>query len=180
MDMFGAERYRKHHLAKHFEGGTVYQAFLSALFYHRWHSPIEGIIEDIYSIDGTYFLDQSQLIDYDPGSPNNSQSFLTAVAARMVFVIRGENKKIGKVAIIFIGMAEVSSCVATAKIGDEVQKGTQIGHFAYGGSSHAIIFEKKAKLNFAQTLYSTTKDEKTVALRQNINSFLAEVVSHEK
>lgn len=112
-DMFGAGRYGKLYLAQHFEGGTVYQAFLSALFYHRWNSPVDGVIEDIYSIDGTYFFDQSQIIPYDEGSPNNSQSFLTAVAARMVFVIRAKNKKIGKIAIIFIGMAEVSSCVAT-------------------------------------------------------------------
>jgi phosphatidylserine decarboxylase len=47
-DMFGAVKYNKQHLAKHFEGGTVYQAFLSALFYHRWHSPISGVIEEIY------------------------------------------------------------------------------------------------------------------------------------
>jgi phosphatidylserine decarboxylase len=46
--MFGAERYNKEHLAKHFVGGTVYQAFLSALFYHRWHAPVDGVIEDIY------------------------------------------------------------------------------------------------------------------------------------
>jgi phosphatidylserine decarboxylase len=27
-----------------FEGGTVYQAFLSALSYHHWHAPIDGIV----------------------------------------------------------------------------------------------------------------------------------------
>jgi phosphatidylserine decarboxylase len=48
---------------------------------------------------------------------------LTAVAARQIFVIRADNNKIGKIAIIFIGMAEVSSCVATVKIGDKVRKG---------------------------------------------------------
>jgi len=72
VDMFGADQYDKHHLALHFEGGTIYQAFLSALFYHRWNSPVDGVIEDIYSIDGTYYLDQSQFIPFDEGSPNNS------------------------------------------------------------------------------------------------------------
>jgi len=28
----------------HFVGGTVYQAFLSALNYHRWHAPVAGTI----------------------------------------------------------------------------------------------------------------------------------------
>jgi phosphatidylserine decarboxylase len=71
-DMFAAEKFNKHNLAKLFEGGTVYQAFLSALFYHRWHAPVSGVIEDIYAIPGTYYLDQSQFIPYDEGSPNNS------------------------------------------------------------------------------------------------------------
>ena len=31
-------------LAEHFVGGTVYQAFLSALSYHRWHAPVSGKI----------------------------------------------------------------------------------------------------------------------------------------
>ena len=30
--------------ASHFAGGTVYQAFLSALSYHRWHAPVSGKI----------------------------------------------------------------------------------------------------------------------------------------
>lgn len=71
-DMFGGTKHKKEHLAKIFEGGTIYQAFLSALFYHRWHSPVDGVIEDVYGIDGTYYLDQSQFIKYDEGSPNNS------------------------------------------------------------------------------------------------------------
>lgn len=29
-------------LSKPFVGGTIYQAFLSALSYHRWHSPVSG------------------------------------------------------------------------------------------------------------------------------------------
>jgi phosphatidylserine decarboxylase len=48
---------------------------------------------------------------------------LTALAVRKVIIIRSNNKKIGKVAIIFVGMAEVSSCVSIVKIGDKVKKG---------------------------------------------------------
>ena len=61
--MFGAEHLNKQHWAAHFEGGTIYQAFLSALNYHRWHSPLDGLIIDIYNIEGTYLFDQSQFLD---------------------------------------------------------------------------------------------------------------------
>lgn len=121
--MFAATRFKKEHLAKHFVGGTVYQAYLSASNYHRWHAPVDGHIEDIYAIPGTYYLDQSQFIPFDKESPNNSESFLSSVAARKVVVINAANKHIGKIAIIYIGMTEVSSCVTTVNIGDTVQKG---------------------------------------------------------
>lgn len=73
---------------------------------------------------------------------------MTAVAARKVFLIKAKNTKIGRIAIIFVGMAEVSSCVETVRIGQEVRKGDQLGYFRFGGSSHAILFEKKANLKF--------------------------------
>jgi phosphatidylserine decarboxylase len=174
-DMFAAARFKKHHYADLFEGGTVYQAFLSALFYHRWHAPVDGVIEDIYEIPGTYYLDQSQFIPYDEASPDKSESFLSAVAARKVVVIDASNKHIGKVAIIYIGMAEVSSCITTVQVGDVVAKGQEIGHFEFGGSSHTIIFEKKANLIFNDGLYSQVNGQ-TEGNKQNLSSFLAEVV----
>lgn len=42
-------------LAPRFVGGTIYQAFLSALSYHRWHSPVSGKIVKTRLIDGTYY-----------------------------------------------------------------------------------------------------------------------------
>jgi phosphatidylserine decarboxylase len=43
--MFGGMKHNKEYLATLFEGGTIYQAFLSAIFYHRWHAPVDGVIE---------------------------------------------------------------------------------------------------------------------------------------
>ena len=36
-----------------FVGGTVYQAFLSADNYHRWHSPVTGTIRTLQKVPGT-------------------------------------------------------------------------------------------------------------------------------
>ncbi|KAL5506033.1 hypothetical protein EMCRGX_G007598 [Ephydatia muelleri] len=45
-----------------FVGGTVYQAFLSALSYHRWHSPVSGTVKRTYVVNGSYYLEsQSQM-----------------------------------------------------------------------------------------------------------------------
>lgn len=80
---------------------------------------------------------------------------MAAVATRKVIVIKAKNSLIGTIAIIYIGMAEVSGCIETVKIGQTVKKGQEIGYFEFGGSSHAIIFEKKAKLKFSLALYET-------------------------
>jgi phosphatidylserine decarboxylase len=38
-----------------FAGATVYQAYLSPLCYHRWHSPVSGTVKKAYLLEGTYF-----------------------------------------------------------------------------------------------------------------------------
>jgi hypothetical protein len=35
----------------------------------------------------------------------------------MVIIIKANNSNIGKIGIIYIGMGEVSSCIATVKVG---------------------------------------------------------------
>lgn len=73
-------------LAEKFDGGSVYQAFLSALSNHRWHAPVAGKIIKIVHIAGTYFLqnafegfanlDSTGKPTPDPAAPNKSQACL--------------------------------------------------------------------------------------------------------
>ena len=42
-------------LAPQFYGGTIYQAYLDAVSYHRWHSPVGGTVMKAYVIPGTYY-----------------------------------------------------------------------------------------------------------------------------
>lgn len=42
-------------LTPQFIGGTIYQAYLSALSYHCWHSPVNGTIVKISLDPGTYY-----------------------------------------------------------------------------------------------------------------------------
>jgi phosphatidylserine decarboxylase len=136
-----------------FAGGTVYQAFLSALSYHRWHSPLSGTIDKAYVVNGTYYLeniDQGFLnpSGADPSAPNDSQAFLTSVATRALIFIRADNPKIGLMCVVAVGMAEVSSCEITVKTGDHVNKGDQLGMFHFGGSTHCLVFRPEVSLTF--------------------------------
>ena len=136
-----------------FAGGTVYQAFLSALSYHRWHSPVSGTIRKAYVVNGTYYLENIyqgffSASGADPSAPNNSQPFITAVATRAVIFIEADNPAIGLMCVVPVGMAEVSSCQITVQPGQHVDKGEQLGMFHFGGSTHCLVFRPGVNLMF--------------------------------
>lgn len=134
-------------LARFFEGGTVYQAFLSALSYHRWHSPVSGTIIDTKIIDGSYYA-EARSAGFDPVAPNGSQGYITSVAARGLVLIEADNPDIGVMAVLFVGMSEVSSNEITVYEGQHVNKGDQLGMFHFGGSTHTLIFRPGVELDF--------------------------------
>ncbi len=130
-----------------FAGGTVYQAFLSPHSYHRWHSPVDGMVVKAYVKDGTYFAEAASH-GFDPAGPNDSQAFITEIATRALIFIEAENPDIGLMCFLGVGMAEVSSCDITAYEGQRVKKGDEIGMFHFGGSTHCLVFRPGVKLEF--------------------------------
>ena len=100
--------------ADQFVGGTVYQAFLSATNYHRWHSPVAGTIVRAFVQEGTYYS-EADSEGADAVEPRYSQSYLAHVAARAVILIEADNPVIGLTAFVPVGMSEVSSCMIARK-----------------------------------------------------------------
>ena len=140
--------------AKHFTGGSVYQAFLSPQDFHRWHSPIKGEIVASKKFDGTYYavLPDNGAPSYDPdlvpGDPHGalirSQPWLSVAATRAVYIIKPDPAlHLEWVAFIAIGMAEVSTCEITKPSGP-VDAGQEIGLFHFGGSSHTLLLKPKS------------------------------------
>ncbi|WWC92078.1 phosphatidylserine decarboxylase [Kwoniella dendrophila CBS 6074] len=138
--------------AKEFIGGTIYQAFLSALSYHRWHSPVSGTIKKINLVQGTYYS-EPLFVDFqanqaaDSNGETTSQEYLSCTATRSIIFIEADNPKIGLMAFIGIGMTEVSTCDNTVKEGQHVNKGDELGMFHFGGSTHCLLFRKGVKVS---------------------------------
>ncbi|KAI0670327.1 Phophatidylserine decarboxylase-domain-containing protein [Trametes maxima] len=135
--------------ASQFAGGTIYQAFLSATKYHRWHAPVNGRVVCVSPIPGTYYAESRYegFPDPDAAGPNLSQAFITATAARTVIYIQADGPA-GLVAFVAVGMAEVSTCEVIVKEGDVVKKGDELGMFHFGGSTHCLIFRPEVKVSF--------------------------------
>ena len=128
-------------LAHQFEGGDVYQAFLCAFDYHRWHSPVSGTIRSTEIVNGTYYS-ETLSVGMDVGGPDLSQGYIAHVATRAILFIEADDPKIGMICVVPIGMAEISSCIIDPKIkpGYKVQKGEELGYFQFGGSTHCVVF----------------------------------------
>ncbi|KAF8693893.1 Phophatidylserine decarboxylase, partial [Rhizoctonia solani] len=136
-----------------FVGGTIYQAFLSAYKYHRWVSPVNGVIDRIEIIPGTYYA-ESPMMGFDnpegpdPAGPNWSQAYITSLAARALIWIKADSPEIGLMGFLAVGMSEVSTCQVTVRQGQRISKGEETGMFHFGGSTHCLLFRKGVNVNF--------------------------------
>ncbi|HSY04304.1 MAG TPA: phosphatidylserine decarboxylase family protein [Steroidobacteraceae bacterium] len=134
-------------LAPLFAGATVYQAYLSPLSYHRWHSPVSGTVAKAYVRYGSYFAEAASH-GFDPAGPNDSQAYITELATRALMFIEADNPAIGLMCVLAVGMCEVSSCQISVYEGQHVSKGDQLGMFHYGGSTHCLMFRPGVQLEF--------------------------------
>ena len=152
--------------AEAFEGGTIYQAFLSAFNYHRWHSPVTGTIRKAFVVPGTYYS-ELEAEGEDPAGPDNSQGYITHVAARAVVLIDCDDPAIGLVGFVAVGMAEISSCLIGAGIapGRRIAKGEELGYFQYGGSTHCLIFRPGVIARFAPGTRPAAKNPHAPAVK---------------
>ncbi len=162
VDMLDSDKY-----VDRFVGGDVYQAFLSATKYHRWHSPVSGRIVKAYIKQGTYYS-ATESEGEDPGSPNLSQGYIAHVATRAIIYIEADDPGIGLICIMPVGMAEVSSCKLSVKVGDPVQKGDELGYFQYGGSTHCLVFQPGVIKRFENGEGEAIEKGDAVVVRQKI------------
>ncbi|PHH70031.1 hypothetical protein CDD80_6280 [Ophiocordyceps camponoti-rufipedis] len=141
-------------LAEEFAGGTIYQAFLTPLTYHRWNAPVSGVVRRAMIVPGNYFSiplsfgvgDRNQT-DIRSDAVVQSQAYFTSIATRAVIVIEADNPAIGLMAFIAVGMTDVSSCEIGVREGQHLRKGQEIGTFHYGGSTHCLLFRPGLELD---------------------------------
>ena len=126
-----------------FIGGDVFQSFLSGADYHRWRSPIDGVVRKAQVVDGLMFSD-AESAGFDPTAATYSQGYEASVNTRGLVFIESEDPIIGMVCVMPIGITEISSVTITVESGDVVKKGDELGYFSYGGSSMCLVFQPGA------------------------------------
>lgn len=139
-----------------FEGGYFTHSFLNTFDYHREHAPVGGRVVESRNIQGTVYL--QVVAEPIPGDPNGAHQIVAKrvfdapdkpgyefIQTRGLVVI---DSPIGLVAILPMGMAQVSSVVLTAEEGRTLRKGEEISYFQFGGSDIVMLFEAQSNVSF--------------------------------
>ncbi|MDZ4757917.1 MAG: phosphatidylserine decarboxylase [Bacteroidota bacterium] len=127
-----------------FAGGTFVHYYLSTFSYHRFHTPVAGIVKECYPIHGLVYLDV-KIKNNQFDSPDSAEDGYEFAQARGVITIDTTHSpfgNIGIVAIIPIGMCQVSSVNMIATVGSELLKGDEFGYFLFGGSDIIVLFQE--------------------------------------
>ncbi len=137
-----------------FSGGVWMHAFLNTTDYHRQHAPVAGRVVEARNIPGCAYL--QVIADDIPGSDKKGLAMKRTFDApddpgyefmqdRGLIIIESE---IGLVAVLPMGMAQVSSVIITAEEGVVLQKGEEISYFQFGGSDIVMVFERACNVCF--------------------------------
>ncbi|MEA1893027.1 MAG: C69 family dipeptidase [Campylobacterota bacterium] len=131
-----------------FANGVLTHTFLNVNDYHRFHFPVGGVVKEKSVITKNVALE----VSWDKSSgkyiPIDSTGWQFTQTRGCVVV---DTKEYGLVALIPMGMAQVSSVVfeSDVKIGSTHKKGDMLGNFYFGGSDFIVLFQKRA--NFKMT-----------------------------
>lgn len=135
--------------ADKFVGGTAAAVFLLPDNYHHFHSPTTGVIVESRDDVGDRLFGMPDIPDMvNKGNPGYNKDYSVFENFRHgYFVIKTE--QYGYIGMIPIGLQTIGSVVLedtfnNISAGQEkkVYKGDKLGHFAYGGSTVLLIFEK--------------------------------------
>lgn len=119
---------------KVWENGAVSCFRLSPQDYHRYHSPVSGVITWFKQIGGEYY-------GVDPLAVCSS---LDVLAKNDRTCIEITTREFGRVLFVAIGAEDVGKIKINDKFqkqGSHVKKGDELGLFEFGGSSIVVAFE---------------------------------------
>ena len=119
-----------------FRGGVFTHSFLNVNDYHWFHTPVGGVVKEVRKIPGKVTMDVIQKPDGSLDIVDGTGYQFTQDRGLIVI-----DSPLGLVAVLPIGMAQVSSVNLTAEVGATLAKGEEFGFFAFGGSDIVTLFE---------------------------------------
>jgi phosphatidylserine decarboxylase len=142
-----------------FKDGSFMHSFLGPTDYHRQHAPIAGKVVEVKNIQGQVYLEVTggkggitpvRPLPLHPAKPGQGPpgdiiaqdraGYQWCQTRGLLVIDTTGHGNHGFVAVLPIGMAQVSSVVMTAKKGSTLKKGDEISYFQFGGSDIVVVF----------------------------------------
>ena len=120
--------------AKRYVNGSMGVFRLAPQDYHRFHVPVDGVIDKPKLIEGEYYT----------VNPMAIRSALDVYSENIRFVVPIDSVSHGRVMVVCVGAMMVGSTVITRKPGEEVHRAEELGYFKFGGSTILVLFEPGA------------------------------------
>ena len=120
--------------AKRYVNGSMGIFRLAPQDYHRFHVPVDGVIDKPKLIEGEYYT----------VNPMAIRSALDVYSENIRFVVPIDSVSHGRVMVVCVGAMMVGSTVITRKPGEEVHRAEELGYFKFGGSTILVLFEPGA------------------------------------
>ncbi|KAK0732189.1 phosphatidylserine decarboxylase-domain-containing protein, partial [Lasiosphaeris hirsuta] len=150
--------------ASSFAGGVWVHSFLSTFNYHHFRSPVSGTVLEARVIQNAAYLDVTASPDGKLGArrgikrgvkggnvdaqitaqDQSGYQFLQTRGLIIIDTSTSTDGDIGLVALLPMGMAQVSSVNLTVQPQQTIEKGGEVGFFQFGGSDIVTIFQAKA------------------------------------
>jgi phosphatidylserine decarboxylase len=127
-----------------FAEGLYLSGFLQMFDYHRFHTPVAGKVVEARKIPGKVGVTVER--DGDVLTPKPKKGFQFTQDRGLMIL---DCNEMGLVALLPVGMAQISSVVITAEVGVELRRGEEFGYFQFGGSN-MIVLTQKGRFKFDQ------------------------------
>ena len=108
--------------AKRYVGGSMGIFRLAPQDYHRFHIPVDGIMDEPKLIAGEYYT----------VNPMAIRSALDVYGENIRVVVPIDSVAHGRVMVICVGAMMVGSTVITRKAGEKVSRAEELGYFKFG------------------------------------------------
>ncbi|MGI9526428.1 MAG: phosphatidylserine decarboxylase [Weeksellaceae bacterium] len=135
-------------LANQFKNHALIILRLSPEDYHRFHFPFEGIPTETTRINGKYY-------SVSPIALARNFGKVFTENKREYAIVKTENH--GEMLIAPVGATMVGSIIETYQPNTEVQKGQEMGYFAFGGSTIVLLVDS-SKFTIDQDIIENTKN----------------------
>lgn len=135
-------------MAQHYSGGSMCIFRLAPQDYHRFHSPVDGVLGEMRPTGNHLFTVNPMAVRGDVNVYTENKRIVTEI----------QSEAFGKVALVIIGAMMVGSINITAVPGKRIARMDELGYFAFGGSTVIMITEKN-KIKFDADLLDNSSKQ---------------------